>query len=387
LPFLLGDNMIRKLSVLAALLLCSAGLFPLPIARAQVPQDGAPQSAAAPAEPSPPPLIALPTYTDPRFGLSFEIPNNYSLMQGQGAGARPGDFGMVPEDYGEYIFAKIERTGSPPFPIFAPSPAALYFGIHLGISPEDCLAPLDFLLYDSKGTTLIDGITFHWSADLRRFSAPSGGPIRPGGGTFRDYAGYANSVCYEFHLRTQPSSGESSLTTLEDVLATVKFLPRTRAVPFEPGQLETPFPVTPEVPDLARLASWRITYPKIGASVARLVSPFPGAAASNQAPVPIRPRLFPANVYFNAITLTYQSDESDDEAATADIAKLEENVIDLLNQYDWRDATRSPGENCSRTYRKGKAAVEMNTGTSRCTALSPCTQFDMLTLTIYLPAI
>jgi hypothetical protein len=339
------------------------------------------------AQDSSPARLDLPTYSDPRFGISLQIPNNYTLLQGQGAGARPGDFNVVPEDYGEFLFAKLERsTPNPPFPVFSPSQAAIYFGVHLGISPEACLAPLDFPRYNSKGTVLISGITFQWSAELQTTNQGFRSPREPDGTYFRDYAGFANSVCYEFHLRTKTFPREDPLSTLEAVLSTVKIFPRTSAPPAEPGQMETPFSVPTEILALWKFAPWRVTYPKMGQSFLPTLQLQTGTLGERlQPPMSIQPHIGANSVPCNAIMFTFVNDLADGDAATVAIAKLEQDIVKHLQQHQWSTTSDlSPGIH-NDSLRKNSAVVEFAKGTGRCTMNSPCTQFDSLTVTVYLP--
>jgi hypothetical protein len=224
----------------ALLICCPATVLVLAsVATAQGPPPAVVGASAGAQQTSSPSGEADATYRNPQFGLSFRIPSNYTLLQGQGVGARSGDFGLVPGDSGEYLFAKLEPTArNSPYPIMAPSVAALYFGIHLGTTEEACLAPLDFIAYKSKGTVTLDGVTFRWSADpgpdnthLQRFPVLS--PL--GEVYFRDYAGFTNSVCYEFHLRRHANPQDNAFPELERVLASVKLFPRAITVHPAPG--------------------------------------------------------------------------------------------------------------------------------------------------------
>ncbi len=331
---------------------------------------------------------ALPTYTNPRFGLSFQVPVNYTLIQGQGAGARAGDFSIVPGDSGEYVFAKLERTTRfPAFPILTPSAAALYFGVHLGISEEACLAPLNFTTYKTKGAFLLDGVAFHWSADPFPENVLRSARPTPFAETYlRDYAGFANSVCYEFHLRTRTSPRENALADFEAVLSTLKIFPRTR-VERPPGEFETPFPVPSEILGLLKFAPFQITYPKIGSLLVPMIRPRP-ASGEETPQQPIIPSGGVADLSFsNSITFSYFSDLSDGDAATAAITKLQQDVVRYLEGNHWSPGSQANGAVSALrgTYRKDGALLEITQGTDRCTMNSPCTQFDQLTISVFLP--
>jgi len=314
-----------------------------------------------------------------------QIPDAYTLILGQGAGARPADFNFSPQDSGEYLFAKIEPTNSTfPYPLVAPSTAALYLGVHLGISPQECVAPLDFPRYKSKGTVLIDGITFRWSDGPPDLTGRTRALVPSGASYYRDYAGFANSVCYKFHLRTRPIPKQDPVSELETLLSSIKIFPRT-APPVAPCELETPFPLPNEVRDILKLSRWTISYPRIGLNAFH--RPQPGISGDDyQPPLPLRPAPLPSNVVFNAITLTYASDLADGSAATAAIAQLQQNVAHILQEYQWTASRETSAPGASRIYRRGDAFAELSVGTSRCTMNSPCTQYDNLTLAIYLPA-
>ena len=328
------------------------------------------------------------TYSNPRFGISFHVPQNYAIAQGQGMAVRPGDFGFVPGDPGEYLFAKLERAGRDfPYPVFAPSAAALYFGIYLGLTEEACLAPLDFPPYKSKGTLSLDGVTFHWSAEPWPNNSPTLLRSPYGEEYFREYAGLVNNVCYEFHLRTWANSRENALPELESILSTVKVFPRTLSGPQAPGQPETPFPLPDDVLDLFKLAAWKISYPRSYGAFARLTRPRKATLGDPSQTSKILAPGYDAS-QSNAISLAYFSDLSDGDAATAAIIKIENEVCAYLEQHQWsavHPGQRGGGRKCPGYYEKDGAHLDISEGTGRCTMNSPCTQFDSLTLDIRLP--
>jgi hypothetical protein len=367
------------------LLLCS---FPLAsaVAQSQLPaasQQRNPHDAANPASPSD---NQRSIYSNPRFGLSIQIPDAYTLILGQGAGALPSDFNFLPEDAGEYLFAKIEITNSTfPYPIIAPSSAALYLGVHLRISPEECAAPLDFPRYKSRGADLIDGVNFQWGdgppelPGRTRAFAPSGARY------YRDYAGFANSVCYRFHLRTTPTPKQDPVSALEAIISSVRIFPRT-AAPGAPGELETPFQLPDELREILKLAPWTVSYPRTGISVLHRSEPQPELFAdNNQGLVRRISNPLPSNLVFNSITLTYAGDLQDGAAATAVIAKLQQEITHILEQHQWTLSNRTPAPGASLTYQRGDAIVNLSEGTSRCTMNSPCTEFDSLSVTANIP--
>ncbi len=332
---------------------------------------------------------AASTYRNARFGISFQVPANYRLIQGQGGEARGADFNIVPGDSAEYIYAKLERsTRAPVFPILAPSIAALYFGIHLDATEELCFAPLDFVRYQQKGTVVFDGTTFHWSADP--FPKPSFGSIRGGrfGETyFRDYAGLVGSTCYEFHLRVASSLQESALPQFESVLATIRFSSRI-PIPHANGLPETPFPIPDEILGISNFVHFEIAYPKIGSLLIPFVRPRPAAGAQLSLPLPVIPSGGAADLsQSNSVTFSYYSALADGDAATAAIVKLQRDIAQSLEQNHWSSSQQSntDAQGLHSIYRKGGALLEFSRGTARCTMNSWCTQFDQLTITVFVP--
>jgi len=332
------------------------------------------------------PAVPEATYSSSRFGISFRIPTNYTLLQGQGVGARTGDFGFVPGDAGEYLFAKLDRSsGFPQFPILAPSAAALYFGIHLGVTEQTCLAPLDFPGYRSKGTLVLDQITFHWSADPgpAKLQMLVRSPFAEE--YFRDYAGFANGVCYEFHLRSRMNQRDNTVSELEAAVSSIRIFPRAVPAQANPGLPETPFPLPEEILGLLRLAPWQISYPK-SFGFPRPLRP-PSTSQSENPPA----QLFPSGPdlsQFNAISLSYVSQLQDGDEATAATTKLAQEIVAYLEQHQWSTVHPAAGPASrfgSGTYRKEGARLDFSVGTNLCTMNSPCTQFDTLTITVYLP--
>ncbi len=201
---------------------------------------------------------------------------------------------------------------------------------------------------------------------------------------YRDYAGFANSVCYEFHLRTSSLARQDPLSELENIVSSVKLFPRN-ATPVLAGELETPFPLPDEVREIFKLASWNLSYPRIGMSVFRRQLPLVETSGDNNpSPTPTRPAPLPSTVPFNAITLTSGSDLADDAAATAAITKLQQEVAQILQQHQWIPANGASASGPPTTYRRGDSVAELSVGTGRCTMNSPCSAFDSLTVTVYI---
>jgi hypothetical protein len=371
-----------------SLLLFSFGMFPLgsAIAQSQLPTASQQQNPHDAAEPASPSDNQRSIYSNPLFGLSIQIPEAYTLILGQGAGARPSDFNFLPEDAGEYLFAKIEITNSTfPYPIIAPSSAALYLGVHLGVSQEECAEPLDFPRYKSRGTDRIDGVNFRWGNGPPDLPARTRAFVPSGARYYRDYAGFANSVCYRFHLRATPIPKQNPVSALEAIVSSVKIFPGT-AAPVAPGELETPFQLPDEVREILKLVPWRVSYPRTGISVLHRSEPQPEFFEdNNQGLVRRRSNPLPSNSVFNAITLTYASELQDGPAATAVIAKLQQEVVHILEQHQWALSSGTPAPGASLTYQRGDAIVNLSEGTSRCTMNSPCTDFDSLTVTANIP--
>ncbi len=311
------------------------------------PHDSAPQSTSARSLPG-----ATTTYTNATLGITFDIPDQYSISQGPAAWLRMGDFSRAAADPGEFVFARLDPSNVIQVPGAGPSVSAMYFGVHLGISKDSCVPSTGYPRYTGGGgTAQIGGVNFEW----RQVAFRGGTFLARGPSTYRDYYGFTNSVCYEFHIRVSPSARVDLTPDFEAVLSTVKFIART-PVPRAASDLpETPFPVPADVVGLIRLTDWKISYPKFRMLGLR----WPPEKAQ------VCGMLETAES--NRILFEHVSDPSDLAAADAETRKLEATVLHYLDQNGWSPVSnpnQTPGlDGC---YRKGDSVMEVQKGPIGC---------------------
>jgi hypothetical protein len=306
-------------------------------------------------------------YRFPRFGIALDIPAHYSIGLGPKMTARGADFSFVPGDSGEYLFAELEPAGHMPYiPVTAGAISAIYLGVHLGISRDQCVAPLDFSLYTQGGTLQIGGNDFDW----KEMPIPGRAVFPNAHYTFRDYAGFVNSICYEFHVRISVLERQNVLPDFEMILSSARFFPRTAPQRATPNSPETPFAVPADTIALVGITDWKIIYPKH-------LNPWPRAQTSVCG---IR-ELAESNI----IEFEHVS-QSDPIAATNEINKLESQVLRELAANGWVPipAGVPPDPYLADCFGKDNAAILVDKGPA-CSASAPCTRYDTYTVTAYLP--
>jgi hypothetical protein len=307
-------------------------------------------------------------YAFPRFGITLNIPARYSIGLGSQMRARAADFGMTPPDSGEYLFAELEPAGHFRYaPVIAGAISAIYLGVHLGTSRDECLAPLDFPRYKPGGTLVIDSNDFGWK-QLPFLGDPRLGAERF---SYRDYFGFVNSICYEFHVRVSVLERQDVLPAFEAILASAKFFPRNAPPRAAPDSPDTPFAVPADIMALLKLTEWKIAYPKH-------VLPWFNAPTS----VCGTRELAQSNI----IQFEHVS-QADPAASTVEINSLESEVLRYLDANGWeRIPTGDPPDlSLVDCFRKNDSVVSVNKGPVACSANVPCTQYGSYQVTAYLP--
>lgn len=214
---------------------------------------------------------------------------------------------------------------------------------------------------------VIDDISFRWSAEPFPTNGRGFGSSPFRDMYFREYAGYANSVCYRIHLHGSSTAQGNSIASLENVLATLKIFPRIPDHETPPGTPELPFAVPGEIVEILRLASWKLSYPRGGS---RGILPVPSFTVKPVADI-------------NTLSLTYLSSSQNIDAIMADIRQTEQRVGQLLKEHGWSEDHSV--HSSLPTYSKNGCQVEFAEGTDRCTMNSPCTEFDILTVSVRIP--
>jgi hypothetical protein len=307
-------------------------------------------------------------YRFPRFGITLDIPANYSIGLGPKMTARGADFSMTPEYPGEYLFAELEPAGHKPYiPVTAGAISAIYLGVRLGISRNECLEPLANARYTQGGTVQLGGNDFEWKEIpfVGRLAIPNAHY------TNRDYAGFVNSVCYEFHVRVSVLERQNVLPDFESILGSAEFFSRMAPPRATLESPDTPFAVPADVINLLEITDWKIVYPKH-------LNPWPRAETT----VCGMRELAESNI----IQFEHAS-QSDPADATKEINKVESEVLGQLAAKGWARLPEGlpPAPDVVDCFAKDGAAIHVEKGPG-CAGNGPCQQYDTYTVTAYLPA-
>jgi len=324
------------------------------------------------------------TYTNSVYGLSFRFPSNFTLHLGNYS---RGIFSSH-SDRGEILLA----TDMIPSGFWMGTNAAviiLFVGVNPMISMESCKALVapDGWTSGAALQLTVDGLEFKGRNEIEK-STGTGAQSGVGNIYERQYAGYSHGVCYEFEIdlstvdqsRMRIPGGlvqvdlERVFAEMEAIILTAKF-----EVP-NPGALaagakaehvtkpwETSLPIPKELEGLDALTDWDIQYPT-GAPPAPFVPRFQfkicGTGDSGS---------------YMPITFVYGASSSlDNAAANAAVDKLIAEVTQLVQKNGWKMGSTD-------CYTKGSVFVDFGKGTGRCTMNSPCTAYDILSVTLYIP--
>jgi hypothetical protein len=157
------------------------------------------------------------------WGITFQYPANYVLKEVNGPvkGNSSWIFGQKDDGHPGGVLIAIVEIPKELFP--GTDLTAAVFGISANryVTKGECLAAAEVPYRDEVHTAELGGIEFRWSAGVD-------GPMAAG---FREYAGYANGVCYEIETvvattRFGPPEG-SVRVDLEDVDRRMKALVNT----------------------------------------------------------------------------------------------------------------------------------------------------------------
>jgi hypothetical protein len=325
------------------------------------------------------------TYTNAVYGIAFRFPSNFVLHLGD---YERGIYSSK-NDRGEILLV----TDEIPSEFWMGTNAAaitLFLGVQPSLSVESCSALAEPDEWTS-GETLklkVDGVELKGRTEIQK---GDGRGMQSGVGNIyqRQYTGYAHGICYEFDIdmttldqtRIRTPQGivqvdpERIFAELESIILTVKFeQPISSAFGAEAkkGRVTKPWETNLRIPkDLAgleRLADWDIRYP---AGASQVGSRYPVCGTTEVG-------------NFLPITFWYGS-PLDAAAANAAVDKMNADVIELLKKNGWQLHRSPPGAGVADCYAKELTFVEFGKGTSRCTMNSPCSTYDELYVTVYMP--
>jgi hypothetical protein len=336
------------------------------------------------------------TYTNSSYGLSFRFPSNF-LFDKLSSFGPAAQRNMKPGgDPGEILLAGVLIP-----PGFAMATNAtgilLLVGVNPKLSMEACaalVAPDDRSMEEELKLT-VAGVVLTGRTEIEKNVSP--GHMDKYG---RRFTGYSNGLCYEFEIsfalipldqRSAPSGRIPTdtgrlFTEMETIVQTAAFtkpmLPSAPAGAMaehvtQPWETSLPFPK--ELSALEDLADWKVHYPT-------------GAPSMHYAPIRRGPRKIcgteDADRYLE-ITFDYSAGASvDNDAANAAADKLSADVIRLIGKNGWQPvytAGNSPSE-FEGCHTNGSVFLTTHRGTGRCTAHSPCTVWDIVSVSVFIPA-